>query len=197
MEIFLTVLTVIIFLIIIILALPVHIIIKKEPEEEFFFEIKALFFKFSSDDNSSLSFDSLKKRFEKKDNSEKIPKEDKSKQKLTDKISKYASIISKVFSELARLFKKINVNRLHITVVCAEENAADTAISYGKCCAILYPLAGMINSVSKVNVADEKIDIFCDYTSEKFSFKFDTDISIRIFQILLSLIKIGLKTAKK
>lgn len=196
MEIFLGIVAVILFLIITLLLIPVHINIKKDDESGFDFEIKLLFFKLGMDsDSESPTTANIKKVFDldkKKDDSEKKPNES-----FLTKITRYSALISDVFKEATSLIRKITVERLRINVICAEENAADTAISYGKCCAIILPIVGTINSLTKVKKDSEKIDISCDYTSEKGSIGFDIMFYVRVYSLLSALLKIGARQVKR
>ncbi len=199
MKIFLAILIILVLLIFFILALPLHLILKKEPEQELFFEARLLFFKFSgTKEDGEGSFEAFKKLFSKnREKEKKSDTESAEKEKLTDKISKYSRLVSDIFAELIKIFGKISVNRLYITVVAAEENAAETAISYGRWCAFLYPAVGMLHSAARVKKGREGIDIICDYTGERPSFSFDFDISVRLFRLVGALLRISFSEIKK
>ena len=195
MLIFLSILVAIILIIIILLLLPVHIIIKKDIEGDFEFNIKTLFFELNDKSNDKNSPFDIKKLFglDKKDEEQKQKK----RTTFTEKITYYSALISDIFSATTSVFKKITVLKLHLNIICAEEDAADTAISYGACCAVVLPIASTISSLTVIKKDAEKINISCDYTSEKGSISFDIHFFVRIYALLSAVIRFGLSRAKR
>ena len=197
MEIFIGIIATVILLIITLLLLPVHIFIKKDKEDGFSFKIKVLFFELCNDDSedSKTSYN-IKKVFglNKKQTDE---NEKKKKESFTEKIPRYSALISDIFNAATSVIRKITVKKLHLDIICAEEDAADTAISYGRCCAIVLPVVSAINSFTNVKKDGERVNISCDYTSEKGSFYFDIHFYVRLCALLSALFKFGLNRAKR
>ena len=71
------------------------------------------------------------------------------------------------FIKRAVIFKKFHLD-IHIT----EDDAAATAIKYGKVCSALYPSLGFI--CSNMKVKDYKVNVLADYCGEKTTVEFVT-----------------------
>lgn len=197
MKIIIGILAAIILLIITLLLLPVHIFVKKDKDEGFTFKIKVLFFELGNNDSedSKTSYN-IKKVFgldkKRDDNTEK-----KQKESFTEKVTRYSALISDIFNAATSVIRKITVKKLHIDIICAEEDAADTAISYGTCCAVVLPIASTINSLTNMKKDAERVNISCDFTSENGSFDFDIHFYVRLTALLSALIKFGLNRTKR
>lgn len=181
-----------------ILLLPVGIIVKTDQNGELIFRYKLLFKTFGekSDPDSSFS-KTLKKaigisRFEKQNLQSKVQKTG-----LANTVSQTGRVLVDLLKEIAGILKHCTAKRLRIRIVCAEEQAADTALSYGRCCAAVYPIAGVIGSVMKVREKGRSIDISCDYVSGQSVFEVDCLISVRILRVLAAFLRVAFKEAKR
>lgn len=194
MVIFICILSAILLLIITLLLLPVHIFIKKDNEEGFTFKIKIWFVELAGDDSEDKKASkNIKKVFGLKKNH---PTE-KPKEPFTDKVSRYLALIKDVITAASSVIKKITVQRFFLNIVCAEEDAADTAISYGSCCAIVLPIVSAVNSITKIKKDAESINISCDYTSQKGRLDFDLHFTVRLYALLSALIRFGKNRIKR
>lgn len=97
------------------------------------------------------------------------------------------------FIKRAVIFKKLHLE-IHIT----EDDAAATALKYGKVCSALYPSLGFI--CSNMRVKDYKVNVYADYCGEKTSVELVTQTAIipraligAGFSLCMSLIKQLLK----
>ena len=82
-------------------------------------------------------------------------------------------------------------------IICAEEDAAKTAIDYGRVCALAYPFLGFIHSNIKVRKRGEDINIACDYESKKGSYSFEAVLVIRFFRVLGAFFRAAYDEAKR
>ena len=198
MWIFLSIVGVIALIILAILMLPVYIIIKSDENGELILRYKILFKTFGENpDPNNPILKALKKasgisRLEKK-NLQSSAKET----GLSTTVSQTLRIVIDLLREVVAILKYCTAKRFYIKVVCAEEDAADTAISYGKCCAAVYPIAGLLSSIMKVHKKGQHIDISCDYLGGKDDFQFDFLISVRLFRVIAAFFRIAFKEAKR
>lgn len=198
MWIFLSVLGVLALVITVILLLPVYIIIKIDENGELILRYKILHKTFGENpDPNNPILKTLKKasgisRLEKKN----LQSSAESKG-LSSTVSQTLRIVSDLLKEVVNLLKYCYAKKFYIKVVCAEEDAADTAISYGKCCAVVYPVAGLLSSIMKIRKRSQKIDISCDYTGGKDEFCLDFLISVRLYRVLAAFFRIAFKEAKR
>ena len=133
----------------------------------------------------------LKKKCEKADDAEKEGFGDKLKAYVaTTTLSEKLAVIASLLERGFKLLGSFKVKTLKLKVVCAEGDAAKTAISYGRCHAIIWPAINLLHSKMKVNEKHEDISVVCDYSKEKGSIEFETVLSVRIFRILSAVIMV-------
>lgn len=106
-------------------------------------------------------------------------------------------ILADLLIEIGHILKYCTAKRFEIEAVCAEENAAETAIRYGQYCAAIYPLAGALSANMKVRKKARRIDIRCDFTGGKPSFRYDFLIMVRLRHALAALWRVSLKEAER
>lgn len=85
-------------------------------------------------------------------------------------------------SALQDFFSHILVKKLSLSISVAGDDAADTAIKYGKYCAVVYPAVGTI--VRVVKCKDYGVDINPNF-SEKAETEINFDFAARIFAFRL------------
>lgn len=192
MEIFLIILAVVLFLIAAILLLPVHIIIKNDKQNNFSFLCKILWFTFGDDKRKSKSLDKLKKKV----GADKKAETKEKKKDIVSLVRENLGLLKDVLKELVSLLKHCKGEKFELEIVCSSKDAALSAIHYGECCAVAYPILGFINSIIKVKDRKRKIDIRCEYQSE-WSVTFDFDLSVRICHILAAAFRVLKKKIKK
>ena len=198
MWIFLSIVGFIAVLITAILMLPVYIIIKNDEKGELILRYKILYKTFGENpDPNNPILKALKKasgisRLETKNIKSKAKETG-----LSTTVSQTLRIVIDLLKEIVAILKYCTAKRFYIKVVCAEEDAADTAINYGKCCAVVYPLAGLLSSIMKVRKKGQQIDVSCDYLGGHDDFRFDFLISVRLFRVIAAFFRIAFKETKR
>lgn len=198
MWIFLGVVGFIALLITIILLLPVYVILRTDENGDVYLRYKILFKTFGENpDPNNPILKTLKEasgisRLEKKN-----IKSDVEKDGFYETLGQTCRLLTGLLKELASLLKYCHAKKFVFKVVCAEETAADTAISYGQCCAIVYPLASFLSSIMNVKKRGQKIDISCDYEGKKGSFDYDFVIWVRFYHVLAAFFRVAVKEAKR
>lgn len=89
-------------------------------------------------------------------------------------IAAFGKIADIVGSVLKPIFKNIKIRHLNIDITVAADNAADTAINYGRLCAGVYPALSVILNVMKYG--DYKVNIRPDFDKSEL----ETDISAEL-----------------
>ena len=176
------------------LLLPVKFIIRNDDENHIYFRVKFLFWTFGepkkkvkqqpqskSTGIEQLKSESLKARIQRDG--------------LIDTVTVGAKILTELFRELVHLFRHCVAEKFEFKLLCSSDDAAETAIKYGSCCAIVYPLLGFINSAIKVNPKGRKIDISCQYNGVSEVFRYDFLISVRVLFIVAALLRFLLSKA--
>lgn len=82
-------------------------------------------------------------------------------------------------SAAIRLIRTITVDKLNLNIIVASDDAAQTAIDYGKICAVIYPVQALIESTMRVR--RRSINISTDFLRN--SGEFEGDIKIHVIPI--------------
>ncbi len=93
--------------------------------------------------------------------------------------SDYIGILNIIFRDI---FHYISCDMLHLEIVVASEDAAQTALNYGRIHAALEPLLGALSARNFLNRAI--INITPDFCSEQSQFYGKAVFSLRLFRIL-------------
>ena len=179
----------IIVLIFIILLLNLTFIIKYK-KDGLLVKLKILFFKYKLIPQTE-----KKNKKDKKKDKDKEEEEKKSLLKMpnfniknTDDIFELLHIIENFFKEYLKPFiKKIKIKKAHISITAAGKDAAEAAINYGRLCAAFYPVAGIIQSFTKLKKSKMRID--CNYNTKKIMAETELIVSIRIIHIVAFALK--------
>lgn len=194
MKILLTVLTVIgiVFaslIVILLLLLAVKIKVQIGYKDTLILNLKILFLNIKI-----LPKKNKDKKEKQKEAQEKKEQEDKTKPDKKNIIKEKISRLKlENYLELAdiiihKFIAKIFFEKLHVNIVVASDDAAKTALTYGKINSVLYPLAGFIDSRKKVD--DMKISVIPDFSAEKPHYEGEAVIYIRIWHAIVALIDI-------
>ncbi len=198
MWIFLGIVAFIVLIITAILMLPVYVIIKTDATGELIFRYKFLnkIYGENPDPNNpivkTLKDASGVSRLEK----DKLKSSVES-GSLSSTVSESLTLILSLLKRLLALLKYCRVKKLKLKIVCAKTDAAETAISYGKCYAVVAPFIGFLHSVMKISRKGEDISIDCDYVSAQDVFEFETLLMVRVFRVIVALFLAALDEAKR
>lgn len=111
---------------------------------------------------------------------------------LVDILKQTASLAKGVLKDF---FKHIIIKDFSLSVRIAGDDAADTAIEYGKYCSVIYPLVSTVVTATKCK--GYGVDIVPDF-DEKAETKvyFSAEVKIRLFWLLLIVLRHGIKALK-
>ena len=101
-----------------------------------------------------------------------------------------SSLLQSVNSAIITLIKGLHIRSLYVKMIISSDDAAKTAMDYGKICGTYYALKGMIFSTMKVHEYDECIEP--DYLARYSEYGFNLVLSISIGAV----VKVGLVTVK-
>ena len=198
MWIFLGIIAFIILLITVILLLPVYVIIKTDETGEVIFRYKILFKTYGENPNPD---NPIVKALVKTSGLERLRKEQfkESARRGTvlDALGENVSLIVGLLKHLLGLLKRCKVKVLKLNVICAEGDAAETAIYYGQSCALVYPLVSFIHASLKVRKKGEKVEIICDYDGQESYYELETILVVRVFRVLGAVLRAGIDEAKR
>lgn len=198
MWIFLGIIAFILLLITAILLLPVYVIIKTDETGEVIFRYKILFKTYGENPNPD---NPIVKALVKTSGLERLRKEQFKESAMRgtvlDALGENVSLILGLLKHLLGLLKRCKVKVLKLNVICAEGDAAETAIYYGQSCALVYPLVSFIHASLKVRKKGEKVAIICDYDGQESYYELETILVVRVFRVLGAVLRAGIDEAKR
>ena len=198
MWIFLGIIAFILLLITVILLLPVYVIIKTDETGEVIFRYKILFKTYGENPNPD---NPIVKALVKTSGLERLRKEhfkeSARRGTVLDALGENVSLILGLLKHLLGLLKRCKVKVLKLNVICAEGDAAETAIYYGQSCALVYPLVSFIHASLKVRKKGEKVAIICDYDGQESYYELETILVVRVFRVLGAVLRAGIDEAKR
>ncbi len=92
-----------------------------------------------------------------------------------------------VMTTLSRIVDAITVKKLYADGEIAGEDAAQTALTFGKLCATVYPALGIIES--KLKVKKQQVRLVPAFCLEKTQFTFDVVVSVSLWRIVVAALR--------
>lgn len=109
---------------------------------------------------------------------------------LLKTVTSTCRLLFSLIKEIIELLKNVTVKKFHIDILATGEDAAKTALNYGRCCAAVYPICGLINSKLCVKEDAQKINITSGFEGGEGHFYCDIVLSFRVVKILSRFIKL-------
>ena len=193
MKILLIILLVLAALTAAVLLLPVSVEIKNGENGELKFDIKLLFFKLGNKPKKA------KKKSGTPDMIMSVFGIDKIKNKETraEGIEQTARLLKSLFKEARAVIGHCVAKKFIVRVVCTDDDPADAAMSFGTCCAFVYPVVVFLKSeLKKVKKSGEYVKVYCDFNAAEESFDYRLVLTVRICHVLASLIRIIFREAR-
>ena len=182
MKIFLIILGVLVLLTVLICLIPVSI--RLSYYDEFKYKLKIGFYELAGSDK--------KAKPKKKKKASANSSENKTETSEPNEVKKpTVHEIFEIVTDFLKNFKwhlNITVKQLDVYISCGDEDAAQTALLFGKMNAYAYTVDALLKSIVKVN--ESNINISVDYNSQKIQFAGETNIFARLGNILLALIRL-------
>ena len=198
MWIFLGVSAFVVLLITVILLLPVNVILKISQDGELFFRYKILHKTFGENPDPNNPITRVLKELTGISRlNTKALKETAQKGNLLRTLGDSVSLITGLLKRVLGLLKHCQIKVLKLQIVCAEGDAAQTAIQYGRCYAVISPLLGFLHSAMKVDPKGEHIDITCDFQATESHYEFETVLVVRVFRVLIALLRASRDEAER
>ena len=157
-------------------------------DEEFILSFKLLFFVFtvSPENKKKKKKKTKKKEKEKKEQPAKKEKDSFFKSHTSDfGVFDYIELIGIV---IEKFVAKIYFDKLEAEIRVAGDDAAQTALNFGRLNAAIYPIAGLINGHKRIK--NLHIGITPDFTTTKSVYNAEAIAYIRIFDVLAAVIAI-------
>ena len=111
--------------------------------------------------------------------------------KIKETVQIVLDLIRSVAKPLGDLLKKSRVTDLRLTLRVGGEDAAEIALNYGKLCGVVYGSLAALQNFIRVRV--KKLDLSCDFCSEKTEQEIDFKLKVRVGSVLRALIRMGIR----
>lgn len=99
-----------------------------------------------------------------------------------DKIITLVNMLKSILSKFKKLLKHTVVKSFKFNITVAGEDAADTAIKYGKVCSLVYPIATLFGEC--VNFKPEDISVYSDFSGADTNFNLEFLVKLRVIYLL-------------
>lgn len=198
MWIVLGILTFLAAIIIAILCLPVTIIIRSDKSGALELRYRFLFRTFGEEPNPNHPLVRIIKKGSGISRIEKTALKKQIEQSGT--ITTYEEIVRilvGLLREIGGLLSRCTAKKLGLKIVCGGEDAADVALNYGACSAVVYPLLGAVHTFMRVSPKGRKIEIGCNYESKEDIVSYDIHISIRFHRVFAAFLRVTYKEVKR
>ena len=185
----------VIALVIILLLCPV--VIKVDFKESFKVQLRYLFIFYTVYPQKE------KKQNKKEKNTETKPQKTETKKEEQQTVSDIRRIIKKegisgffeVLGDIGRIVlklpvyiqKKLKISKLYLDISVSSDNAADTAVNYGKVCAVAYPALSVITGIFKYRSLS--VSIYPDFDKKETEIFLHTVLKMSLLSIIIFAIK--------
>lgn len=102
---------------------------------------------------------------------------------LLGTIKYFSNILALVLKKLWWLIKRLKFKKFKLDLSVATNDAADTAIEYGKTCAALYPVLSLLQT--NINFKPQEINVRADFEKNKTEFKISVMLTTSVFNYLI------------
>ena len=117
---------------------------------------------------------------------------------LSNTVSEILDLLAGFLRALMALLNHGTVQKLKIRILCAGDDPAEVAMSYGACNALVYGALGVFSSLTRIKRRGQNICITTDFSGEsKNSFDFELVFMVRVYRILTELVKIILEELRR
>ncbi len=95
-----------------------------------------------------------------------------------------------ILKEIVKLLHHFTAKVFYIDVLFSGDDAAKTAITYGSCCAVVYPLTAALGSLIKIDEKGQNVNLRCGFDGAKEAVKYRFVLKVRVFRLATALLKI-------
>ena len=111
-------------------------------------------------------------------------------------LKQVGDVLISLLRQLVWLLPRCRVRKLELRAICAEGEPDEAALEYGKLCAAVYPIVGIVDNIIPINRRKLRLDLRCDFEAEKSDFALTAVIRARLGTALRALWHIVLDEAK-
>lgn len=103
---------------------------------------------------------------------------------FTGAVKLVLNLAKDMLTHIKKLLRHIKIDHVTLDATVCAEDAAQTAIAYGKVCSAAYPVLAYLNSCAKIGF--KQININSDFSGNKPEFKFSARVSLQLIFLLIA-----------
>lgn len=185
-------------LITVILLLPVRVIIKNDEQNQLILRYKLLWMTFGEDPDPNNPIVKQLKKTGGVDRLEKARLQQSIRSRGTrDAIAETCTLLMDILKQVVVLLRYCSATKLQIRVLCAGEDPADVALSYGKRCVLVYNLVAALNSLIPFKRRACQVEVGCDETQQEEVIQYHVVLSVRLNHLVAAFWRLAYAEAKR
>lgn len=114
-----------------------------------------------------------------------------------EELKELLKIIGDLLRELTGILKHCTAKIFRIHVVCHRDNAADTAIAFGRTSSLVYGFATAAENVMKIPKRGRDVRVDCDFSGEKKQTRYEFVIMARFGRVLCALWRLAMEEVRR
>ncbi|MBQ3217059.1 MAG: hypothetical protein IJB35_04495 [Oscillospiraceae bacterium] len=111
-------------------------------------------------------------------------------------VQQFLEVLLSLLRQVVWLLPRCRLRKLELEAICAGNEPDDTAMEYGRLCAAVYPLVGVVDRIMPINRRKLRLDLRCDFEAAKSGFSLEAVIRTHVGPVLLALWRVVLDEAK-
>lgn len=116
---------------------------------------------------------------------------------VSSAVTESVDLILSLLRQLLDVLRYCTAKRFCLHISCAGEDPAQTAMTYGKYCAAVYPLLGLVSSKLHIPEKGRDIRIECEFSPGDRVIFYDILIRIRVFYVLRAFLRIAMDEVRR
>ncbi len=111
-------------------------------------------------------------------------------------LQQISEVLISLLRQVVWILPRCRLRKLELRAVCAEKDPDEAAMEYGKLCATVYPIVGVIDSIVPIYRRKLLLDLRCDFDAEQSDLSLTAVVRARAGSVLRALWRIILDEAK-
>ena len=111
-------------------------------------------------------------------------------------LKQVGEVLISLLRQLVWILPRCKMRRLEVRALCAEGEPDEAAMEYGKLCAAVCPIVGIVDHIIPINRRRLRLDLRCDFEAERSDFSLTAVIRARFGSVLRALWRIVLDEAR-
>lgn len=112
-------------------------------------------------------------------------------------VKELCDVLGDLLAELATVLRYCTAKVFRVRVVCAAENAADTAITFGKVSMLVYGLGTVAENLMHVRKRGKDLYVTCDFENGQKDLRYEFVICARMYALLPALFRLAMKEVQR